>query len=34
MFNHDSAKELLIHLNINQTAMNEIFDALREGIML
>ncbi len=34
MFNHDSAKELLIHLNINQTAMNEIFYALREGIML
>jgi hypothetical protein len=34
MFNHDSAKELLIQLNIHQTAMNEIFDALREGIML
>jgi hypothetical protein len=34
MFNHNSAKDLLFHLNRNQTAINEIIDVLRQNVLL
>jgi hypothetical protein len=34
MFNHNSAKDLLFHLNRNQTAINEIIDVLRQYVLL
>jgi hypothetical protein len=34
MFNHNSARDLLFHLNRNQTAINEIIDVLRQNVLM